>query len=413
MPGRKDRLGQTFELALRNLLRQRMRTGMTVAAVVVGVSALILSGGFVQDLFAQLAEALIRSQLGHVQIAKQGYFSFGSRKPEEYVVQRPEPIMERVRSQREVVDVLGRRSFTGLLATGRREVAVIGEGVEPGKEARLGTRLSFAAGRQLEDRDRYAMLIGIGVAQSLKIEPGSQVSLVVSTPGGAMNTLEFEVVGVFRSFSKDYDARAVKIPLAAAQELLDSPGVNVLVVSLGRTRDAANVAARLQALVGAEGLETKRWDELNDFYPKTVALYRRQFGVLQLIILFMVLLSVTNTVGMTVFERTGEFGTMRALGRKGRDVFLLILVENAILGTIGAAVGVLLGLVVAAAISAIGIPMPPPPNSNVGYLARIRVEPVVIAGAFAIGFLATALAAVLPAARAARTSVVDALRQNV
>lgn len=413
MAWRKDQLAQTTELALRNLLRQRMRTGMTVTAVVVGVSALILSGGFVQDMFAQLGEALIRSQLGHIQVAKQGFFSFGSRKPEEYVVQRPEPIMERVRSQREVADVLGRRNFSGLLATGRREVAVIGEGVEPGKEARLGTRLSLAAGRQLEDRDRYRMLIGIGVAQALKIEPGSQVSLVVSTPGGAMNTLEFDVVGVFRSFSKDYDARAVRIPLAVAQELLDSPGVNVLVVSLGRTKDTSDVAVRLQELVRAEGLETKRWDELNDFYPKTVALYHRQFGVLQLIILIMVLLSVTNTVSMTVFERIGEFGTMRALGQKGSAVFVLVLVENAILGTIGAAVGVFLGLVLAGAISAIGIPMPPPPNSNVGYLARIRVEPSVIAGAFAIGLLATALAAILPAARAARTSVVDALRQNV
>jgi putative ABC transport system permease protein len=404
---------QTAVLAARNLLRQRMRTGMTVAAVAVGVAALILSGGFVRDMFAQLADALIRSQLGHVQIAKAGFFTYGSRKPEDYVMQRPEPIAERARSQGGVVDVLGRRTFPGLLATGRREVAVIGEGVEPDKEARLGTRMALAAGRQLQDRDRFGMLIGLGVAQALKVEPGSQVSLLVSTPGGAMNTLEFEVVGVFKSFSKDYDARAVKIPLEVAQELLDSRGVNVVVVSLGRTRDTAAVAARLQELVRAEGLEVKRWDELNDFYPKTVALYDRQFGVLRLIILIMVLLSVGNTVGMTVFERIGEFGTMRALGHKGPGVFFLILVENAILGAVGASAGVFLGLVLAAAISAIGIPMPPPPNSNVGYLARIRVELVVIGSAFVIGFLATTLASLLPAARAVRVSVVDALRQNV
>jgi putative ABC transport system permease protein len=135
--------------------------------------------------------------------------------------------------------------------------------------------------------------------------------------------------------------------------------------------------------------------------------------VLRLIILIMVLLSVGNTVGMTVFERIGEFGTMRALGHKGPGVFFLILVENAILGAVGASAGVFLGLVLAAAISAIGIPMPPPPNSNVGYLARIRVELVVIGSAFVIGFLATTLASLLPAARAVRVSVVDALRQNV
>ena len=54
--------------------------------------------------------------------------------------------------------------------------------------------------------------------------------------------------------------------------------------------------------------------------------------VLQLIILAMVLLSVTNTVNMTIFERTGEFGTMRALGNRGVDVFALILTEGALLG---------------------------------------------------------------------------------
>ena len=57
----------------------------------------------------------------------------------------------------------------------------------------------------------------------------------------------------------------------------------------------------------------------------------------------MVLLSVTNTVSMTIFERTGEFGTMRALGNRGKDLSLLVLSESALLGLIGAAIGVILG----------------------------------------------------------------------
>jgi putative ABC transport system permease protein len=236
---------------------------------------------------------------------------------------------------------------------------------------------------------------------------------VLNTADGAMNTLEFEVVGVFRTFSKDYDARAVKIALPAAQELLDTQGVNLLVAALKRTGDTRRVEQILAAALGTEGLEVKRWDELNDFYAKTVDLYDRQFGVLQLIILAMVLLSVTNTVNMTVFERIGEFGTMRALGNRGGDVLTLILTESALLGLIGAAVGTALGILLAWGISAIGIPMPPPPNADIGYTAQIRIVPAVIAGAFALGVLATVLAAILPALRAARTEVVEALRQNV
>jgi putative ABC transport system permease protein len=257
------------------------------------------------------------------------------------------------------------------------------------------------------------MLIGKGVARALKLEPGDRASVVVSA-GGAMNTLDFEVVGVFQSFSNEYDARAIKIPLGAAQELLDVKGVNVLVVSLKRTGDTQRVAQALAADLPREPpLDIRRWEELNDFYAKTVRLYGLLFGVLQWIILAMVLLSVTNTVNMTIFERTGEFGTMRALGNRGKEVFLLLLAENAILGLLGAAIGVAVGVYLASLISAIGIPMPPPPNADLGYTAKIRIVPSVIASAFAVGVIATVLAAILPALRVARTEVVEALRQNV
>jgi putative ABC transport system permease protein len=127
----------------------------------------------------------------------------------------------------------------------------------------------------------------------------------------------------------------------------------------------------------------------------------------------MVLLSVTNTVNMTIFERVGEFGTMRALGNRGVDVFGLVLAESAVLGLAGAALGTVLGVVLALLISAIGIPMPPPPNADIGYTAQIQLVPSVIASAFGIGVIATVLAALLPALRVARTDVVEALRQNV
>lgn len=186
-----------------------------------------------------------------------------------------------------------------------------------------------------------------------------------------------------------------------------------MVVSLGRTRDTLRTAAAFRRQLSSQGFEVSTWEELNDFYDQTVKLYDRQFGVLRLIILAMVLLSVINTVNMTIFERVGEFGTMRALGSRGRSVFALVLAESVVLGLAGAALGTFLGIVLALAISAIGIPMPPPPNAEVGYMAQIRLVPAVVASACAIGIVATVLAAIAPAHRVARTEVVDALRQNV
>jgi len=126
-----------------------------------------------------------------------------------------------------------------------------------------------------------------------------------------------------------------------------------------------------------------------------------------------VLLSVGNSVNMSLFERVGEFGTMRAVGDRGRKIFALVVTEGALLGLLGATLGVAIGVALAFGISAVGIQMPPPPNSNLGYVAEIRLVPSVVAGAFLTGFVATVLASVLPALRVSRIPVVEALRQNV
>jgi putative ABC transport system permease protein len=401
-----------LSLALRNVFRQRTRTTMTLAAIVFGVSGLVLSGGFVQDIYFQLGELLIHSQSGHLQIARKGYFDAGAKSPEKYLMEDTQSTRSAIGTMPAVDDFMGRIHFAGLLNNGRTDWAILGEGVEPEKEAQLGTNLRIVAGRQLTSKDAYGALIGQGVAKALKVAPGDPVTLMVNAKDGSLNSLEFEIVGIFQSFSKDYDARAVRIPLQSGQELLINKGINTLIVSLTRTQDTARATHLLQQKL-ATSLEVRTWKQLNDFYDKTVQLYDRQFGVLQLIILLMVLLSVSNSVNMSIFERTGEFGTMRAVGNPDKVVFRLIMVESVLLGLIGSLLGTAVGILLALAISAIGIPMPPPPNSELGFTASIRVVPHVIAMAFFIGTAATFLAALPPALRVARTPIVDALRQNI
>lgn len=402
-----------LKLALRNLLRQRFRAGMTLASIAIGVACLVVAGGFVRDIFVQLGEALIHSQSGHLQIAATGSFSPGSGVVAAQPIAEPERLRRDAGALPGVDDVLARMRFSGLLNNGRTDWPIVGEGIEPDKEARLGSYLRIVDGRLLRDGDRSGALVGQGVAQALKLQPGSQVTLLVNTPEGALNTTDLEVVGVFQSFSRDFDARAIRVPIAVVHEMLGSADASVLVISLRSTDDTPAVAASLLERTAGRPVEIRTWQELNDFYDKTVALYQRQFGVLQLIILAMVLLAVANSVNMGTLERTGEFGTMRALGNRGGDVFRLVMAESAIAGLIGSAMGAALGVALALAISAVGIPMPPPPNSNLAYVAYIRVVPAEVAAAFVVGLAATVLAALLPAARVSRTPVVDALRENV
>jgi putative ABC transport system permease protein len=401
-----------LRLAYRNLLRHKGRAVSILASVAFGTAALILSQGFVEDIFVQLAEAIVHSQTGHIQLAKGGYYTYGSHQPDKYLVADVAGDSERISALPQVDDVMARLSFSGLLNNGKADLAIIGEGIEPDKEEKLGTFLKMSSGRRLNAKDHYTAIVGHGVASALKLAPGSQVVVVVSTSDGATNTLDLEVVGSFQTFSKEYDNRAIKMPLAAAQELLNTKSANTLVVALKRTEDTREVARILTERTVWRDQEVRTWDQLNDFYPKTVELYHRQFGGLQFIILLMVLLSVVNAVNTSVFERVAEFGTARALGNRGGFIFRLVMLENLMLGLIGSATGVGFAWAVSYGVSKVGIPMPPPPNADLAYTAYIRLTAESIVVAVAIALAATVLAAVVPALRVSRVKVVDALRQG-
>ncbi len=403
-----------FSLALRNIIRQRARSAATLMAIAIGVIGLILAGGFVQDIFIQLGEAMIHSQTGHIQLTKQGYREGKSHSPDKYLIENPDQHKTALQqSHPEIQQTMARLGFSGLLNNGKRDLGIIGEGIEPDAEADVGTYLEFVEGRALKNSDLDGIVVGQGVAKSLGLKIGDRITLVITLSQGAVNTLDFELIGVFQSFSKEFDARAVRIPLEAAKLLMDTPAAHLLVVMLAHTENTNAAVNAIKGQFSVQGFEVSAWNELSDFYEKTVQLYDRQFGVLRLIILIMVLLSVVNSVNMTLFERTREFGTMRAIGDRSSFIFKLVMTESFLLGIFGALIGMALGCLAAIGISAIGIPMPPPPNANLGYTALIRLTPSTVLIAGFIGFTATVLATVLPARRAARLDIVDALRHGV
>ncbi|CAL95794.1 ABC transporter permease [Azoarcus olearius] len=400
-------------IALRNVFRHAWRTAMTLLAIVMGVASLIVGGGFVEDVFIQFGESIIHSQTGHIQVFRRDFLERGARQPERFLIERPDELATRLKGVAGVDFVAQRLNFSGLLNNGKRDLAITGEGVEQDLETRLGSYLRIIEGRALKGSDQYGILLGEGVAHSLNLKPGDRIDLLANTPQGAVNSLDFEVVGIFQSYSKDFDARAVRIPLDAAHQLVDVDGANLLVVVLGDTAATSAAHADVQKQIDPSALEARTWKDLSDFYEKTVALYERQFGVLKLIILFMVALSVVNSLNMTLMERMSEFGTARALGSRSSDLIRQILVESLIIGLLGALLGAVVGVLAAIGISWVGIPMPPAPNANIGYTAYIRVVPSAIAWAMLIGLTATVVAALFPARRIARTHIVDALRESI
>lgn len=402
-----------LRMASRNVLRQRGRALSVLAAIAFGVMSLVVAQGFLEDVFRQLAEAIVHSQSGHIQLARRGFFENGAHQPEKYIVSDPEGDKKRIANLPEVQNVMSRLTFSGLLNNGKADLSVVGEGIEPGPEQLLGTHMKVIEGRRLSDDDRYGALVGKGVAAALALKPGDRVVLLMNTSDGAMNSLDIEIVGVFQTFSKDYDDRGVKIHLSAAQSLLNTNGASALVVLLRKTSETARAAAILKERTVWRDQDVRTWIDLNDFYLKTVELYRMQFGGLQLIILLMVLLSVINAMNSAVSERAAEFGTTRALGNRSADVFRVVMSEAALLGVLGSTLGVLIALGVGTVIRKFGIPMPPPPNSDLSYIAYVSITWIACASAFCIGVVATLAATTVPAWNVARLPVVEALRQGV
>src|SRR5204862_384695 len=81
-----------------------------------------------------------------------------------------------------------RVGFLGLISNGRGELPIVGEGIEPDREARIGSAISMLEGRNLTAGDTFGIMVGEGLAHALKLKVGDSVNLVLATREGAMNT---------------------------------------------------------------------------------------------------------------------------------------------------------------------------------------------------------------------------------
>ncbi|HEV8500056.1 MAG TPA: FtsX-like permease family protein [Casimicrobiaceae bacterium] len=408
----------TLTLALRNLPRHRGRTLISLSAVAFGVVALLLAGGFVEWVFWAMREAAIQTGLGHIQVSRVGYRERGAADPSAFVLPAadcaaaaapcvPAPL----RDVPHVVAVDPRLAVSGLASNGDTTVPFVAEAVDPDADRAIA-RVLEVQGERLSASSPDGVLLGRGLAKTLAVGIGGRVSFIVTVPGGGINAVEGTVRGVFATQVKAYDDTAVRMPIALGQKLLRTSGAHVWVVGLDDTVHTDEVRAYLAARLPADRYEIATWHDLSDFYRKSVVLLSRQIAVVGLMIAAMIVLGISNTMTMNVLERTGEIGTMLAIGTRRRAVLWLFVLEGLLLGLVGAGAGLAIGYGLAHAISYVGIPMPPPPGREAGYLGAIILTPTLVAAGLAMATFAAVLASLYPSWKAARMPIVDALRQN-
>ncbi len=374
----------------------------------------MLGGGFIEWIFWAMREATVYSKLGHIQIARVGFFSQAQDESSSFLIPDDDLQLSQIANTPHVRLVTSRLAFNGLASRGETTTSFIGEGVEPEKEESVSHLLHITKGNGLSSKDPKGIILGQGLAATLGVEVGDPIVLLVSLSSGGINAVEGRVRGLFFTVSKQFDDTALRVPIGLARELLRVSGAHTWIVLLDRTEDTPAALSRLKTQIqtGKNRFEIKSWNELADFYTKTVTLYSRQMNVVKLIIALIIVLGIANTMTMNVLERTGEIGTLMALGNKSKHVMQLFVTEGFILGLIGGIAGVLIGYILGETISYIGIPMPPAPGMTTGFTGQIRVTGALTLQAFIIAVVTALLASLYPAWKASRLKIVDALRHN-
>jgi putative ABC transport system permease protein len=180
---------------------------------------------------------------------------------------------------------------------------------------------------------------------------------------------------------------------------------------LDKTENTDLVKKELSELFKKHGLDLEiiTWFQQGHFYRQSVDLLGKIYAIVQFIVAIIFLISIANTINMTVFERMREFGTMMAIGNDRWIISATIIFEAMILGLLGAFFGILIGSGISEIVSFIGIPMPPPPQGTTEYTAYIALSPKLLGQTFLIATLSTWASAIHPAYRASHFPIIQAL----
>ena len=397
-----------LKFALQNTLRNRRRSLVTVAIAALGTAAILLAGGFALYTYQALAQAAARST-GHLIVGVPEQFTRDEDTPLQHGLDNAAELSAKLLIDPDVRQVLPRVAFSGLISNGDKSTVMIATGVEPDSEfAVKGPFLTMAAGEVLSSGAKNAeVMLGEGLAKSLKAKPGTSLTLLASTTDGALNALDVTVKGVFATGVPDIDKRLVYTDIATAQKLLNTKRVSTLGVFLKRM-DLTGAAQQRVAAANPK-LTVQTWRDQAFFYNSVRGLYNRIFGALGLIIGVIVIFVVTNAMAMAIIERTREIGTLRALGTLPSQLLRTLALEGMVLGGVGAVTGALLALGVSLLLYVVPVSMPPPPGSSRGYPLNIDIDPTLYACTVLAMVALAMLASSWIARKTVNLAVVDAL----
>jgi putative ABC transport system permease protein len=403
-----------FKIAFRNIFRNHNRTVLSVLMIAGAVSGIILFNGFADHILAMLKITTIDNTYNHIQVGTRSYWDMTPGNRRDQLIPDYSKVEDAISSIYGVTMVSGRMSFYGLLSTGDTTISAQGIGYDPEKETHFQQSLKILEGDFLKPREKAEVIVGVGLQKQLSLKVGQTVTALSYTLDGVVNAIDLTVVGVFQVGISEIDAHVFMLPLEAVQSLIDTTSVENLTIRIKNTEDTDKIMGEVESKIHAinPSYHAKSWYELGELYRQVEQFYKVQNRVIETILISLILLGIMNTVGMSVYERTGEIGTVRALGETERSVLLQFTLEGAILGVLGVIFGFAMGTGLSYAVSGLHLSMVLPSTSHPVPILIDRVFSAYFEAAL-IGFFTSVLATWLPAHRASRISIIEALKKNI
>jgi putative ABC transport system permease protein len=399
-----------LKIALRNVFRNRRRTALSLAVIVVGTAIFLLTLAFIGETLRSSRTAIV-CETGAVQVADRRLFE-DETKGYDYLIS-PE-LRDRVVAL--VVDRAGvtgtgwRLDFAGLVGNEKGSTLILGRGLTTCSCVENYDCFAIEGGTLPSDDSREVVL-GRALAAKLGVGIGDPVNVATGTASGNFNAATVTMVG-----SVTYSTEAVEKQLglfsaAFVQRLLKTDGVARILIGLEDPGAAADFAAALQRDLDAQGipLVTRTWEELSSSYGSLKTFYTAFSGLAGIAVFVLVFFSVFEILTISFLERTREVGTVRALGTTRGRVFRGFLLEGAAIGILGAGLGIAAGALVSVAFNAIGFTSTPP-GGAVPQALRLELSAGTTVVPFLTVVLATLVSSIYPAWKSSRLRVVQALQ---
>lgn len=338
-------------LALRYLRSRRKRRLARVTSLVallgigIGVSTLIVALALANGFRDEMREKILRGT-AHVNVMRAD-----GRPISDY-----RNLSERIKTIPGVTSAAA-TSYDGAMLVGSRGAAyAVLRGLDKDSEQALnevkdsvieGSVAAIVAGKSKAE-DQPSVLIGSELATRTGLRVGEIAEIIsANTNSGPVNPVKrnVHVAGIFRSGLFEYDSTWIYLPLDVASEISGAPqSASVISLQLEDIYDARRVAADIRASLG-NSYTTVDWEEANRPLFNALALERRMGLFIIALIILIATLNITTTLILVVVERRRDIGILSAIGADGKSIRAIFMIEGAIIGALGAVLGVFLGIV--------------------------------------------------------------------